>query len=120
MSRQVEVARLGAQLIELKSKLDGIDITTLDSEEDVDRYLTGIADAYVQVKQFISRHGENRWTDWEPARWVYIERSKVALESRLTTLRRDRKTRRYQKITKTVSVIAAVVAIVASAYFAYQ
>ena len=73
----------------------------------------------------ISRFGENRWSDWGPARWVYIERSKVALESRLTTLRRDsdRKTRRYQKITTTVSVIAAViaaVAAVASAYFAYK
>jgi hypothetical protein len=118
MSRQAEVVKLDARLDALKTKLDGTDITTLDSEESVEKYLTEIADAYVQIKQFISRFGENRWTDWGPARWVYIERSKVALESRLTTLRRDsdRKTRRYQKITMTISVIAAV----AAAYFAYK
>ena len=125
MSRQAAVAKLDARLTELKTELDDMDITTLDSEESVEQYMTEIADTYVQIKQLISRFGENQWNDWGPTRWVYIERSKVALESRLTTLRRDsdRRTRRFQKITTVVAVIAAViaaVAAVAAAYFAYK
>ena len=125
MSRQAAVAKLDAHIQALKTKLDDMEITTLDREESVEQYLTEIADANVQVEQFILRFGKNLWTDWGPTRWVYIERSKVALESRLTTLRRDsdRKTRRYQKITTTTSMIAAVVAAiaaVAAAYFAYK
>ena len=105
----------------LKASLDGTDLANLSHENEIEKLLDHIDDAYIQVKQFISKHGVNDWNGWGRRKWDDIERNEAALKRKITRLERNRnKFHKYFDRTVTViSVIFVAISAVAAAISAY-
>jgi hypothetical protein len=113
MSRQEDQETLNNEIGSLKEFLNRQDLHSLSNADEIHEVLEKIADVYIQIKQFISRYGENSWNPWGHKLWVDIERNEQALKRKLEALERT-ETHKSAKFSKLMAIISAVCAVISA------
>lgn len=123
MGHQQDQENLKSELDKLKEFLHGQDLAAITDEEEIYSILGRVADVYIQVKQYISKHGSQAWRPWGYSLWSQIERNEQGLKRKLETMERasslksDKFSRNMAIISggcAVISTIAAVITLIAS------